>query len=143
MARHKIIRTNGQRIAWKNTSKIADAEVAAAIRYVAKEVDLDRTIVHFKKLGERRRTWGRAYAYVPSVANLDGLRRHEWLFLITVTDHGVDRMIYDVLSTLAHEAKHVEQYRERTSRSEVRCRAFEKWVADRWLAEAVAELTPA
>jgi hypothetical protein len=129
---HKIIRTLGQRIAWTNTSHISDQEVVAAIKFVAREVDLNKTIIHFKHMGRYRRTYGMAYWGIPSIANLDGLKRSEWRYLISMTDRGEKKLTDGVIFGLAHEGKHIEQYRERLSRSEVRCNAFGAWVADRW-----------
>lgn len=128
---HQIVRITGGRIALTNTSPIPDAEVIDAIRFVAREVDINRVVVHVKKSGPRRRTYGRAYRGIPSMANMDGLRRSQWDYLIVVTDGRGENWI----ETLAHEAKHVEQYRERLRRSEVACRVFQKRIATAWFAE--------
>lgn len=140
---HRIIRTQKQRIAWTNTSRIPDEQIVAAIKFVAREVNLDRVVVHFKKAGWRS-SLGMAYGYIPSIANLDGLKRAEWRYLITVTDHysgesrnAVIPMDAEIIDTLAHEGKHIEQYRERKmERREPRARAFGSWVADRWKEQA-------
>jgi hypothetical protein len=126
---HRVTRVTGGQVAWTNTSSIPDADVLAAIRFVAKEVNLHRVVIHVKRAGYSRRTYGRAYWGIPRIANTDGLRRGAWHYLITVTD--MDGYV-TFLSTLAHEAKHIEQYRERTSGGETACNAFEKWVVRRW-----------
>jgi len=127
---HRVIRTRGQRIAWTNTSGIPDDKIVAAIKFVAAEVDLNRTVVHVKKFG-RGTSDGCAYGYIPSIANLDGLKRREWRYLITVRDYGG---FLNTLHTLAHEAKHIEQYRERKlQRREQRSNAFAAWVTERWI----------
>jgi hypothetical protein len=141
MANHKIIRRNGQRIAWTNTSRIPDDEVVAAIKFVADEINLDRTVVHFKKLSQRSGRYGRAYGGIPSIANLDGLKRHEWRYLIVATDHFCSQMSKNALRTLAHEARHIEQFRTGTIRKakkqrqcEAQARSFGDWAAERWVA---------
>lgn len=143
--KHKIIRTKGQRIALMNTSPIPDKEIIAAIKFVANEIDLDATVVHFKKMGERRRTYGRAYYHIPYEANMNGLDLMEWSFLIIVTDHGHGKLTTDVMNTLGHEAKHIEQFRRGTLRREKKARnceaqacAFGSWMAERWLGGTVA-----
>jgi len=128
---HQIVRITGGRIALTNTSPIPDAEVIDAIRFVARQVDMDGVVVHVKKCGERRRTYGRAYPSIPRIANMQGLKRVQWRYLIVVTDGRGKNWI----ETLAHEAKHVEQYRERLRRSEVACRVFQKRIATAWFAE--------
>lgn len=128
---HRIIRTSGQRIAWTNTGRIPDADLIEAVKFVAAEVNLDKVILHAKRQGDYSRTYGRMYGYIPSIASLDGLVRREWRFLIVVRDHGGS--FTGFLSTLAHEAKHVEQHRERKlTRKEPRARAFSDWIVDRW-----------
>jgi hypothetical protein len=128
---HKIIRTRGQRIAWTNTGRIPDARLVEAVKFVAAEVNLDRVVLHAKGQGDWSRTYGRMYPQIPSIANLNGLKRWEWRYMIVVRDHGGDFLGF--LSTLAHEAKHVEQYRERKlARKEPRARAFAAWIVEQW-----------
>ena len=137
--KHKIVRTGGQRIAFTNTTKIPDAEIRAALKFCAKEIDMDGVVAHFKKAGDFRRTWGRAYPYIPDITNMNGLNRWEWKYLIVVTDHGHDHLSLGMMDTLGHEAKHVEQYRRGTIRREkknrnceAQCRAFGGWLARQW-----------
>jgi len=137
---HRIVRRNGQRIAWANTSRIPDAEIVEAIKFVADEADLDGVVVHVKGLGDRARRLGRAYSHVPSIANLDGLKRREWRYLIIVAERG-EQLTARAVNTLAHEAKHVEQFRRGTFRrerkarhAETQCNAFGAWVQERWVA---------
>lgn len=139
MKQHRIIRTKGQRIAWTNTSRIPDDEIVAAIKFVAAEADLNATVIHFKRSTDRSSRWGRAYGGIPSIANMDGLVRGEWRYLIVATDHHESTATASVLCTLAHEAKHVEQFRRGTFRRERRARnceaqarAFGDWVASSW-----------
>jgi hypothetical protein len=138
---HKIIRTGGQRIAWTNTSDLPDADLVEAIKLVATEVDLDRVVVHFKHGGDRSGRYGRCYGHLPEIANLDGLVRREWRYLIIVSDAGSPKgkLGPRTVNTLAHEAKHVEQFRRGTMRRECRARnceaqarAFGAWLAERW-----------
>jgi hypothetical protein len=139
MKNHRIIRTQGQRIAWTNTSRIPDEQIVAAIKFVAREVDLDRVIIHYKRDNGGRANYGLAYPYIPTIANLSGLKRSEWRWLITVTDQGSSSVHKRVVNTLAHEGKHIEQFRRGTFRRERRARnceaqarAFGGWVANRW-----------
>lgn len=122
--RHRIVRVSGGRVALLNTSRIPDEDVTKMIRFVARHVDLNRVVVHVKTGHFGRVSFGRCYSRIPAIANLHGLRRWEWRYLITVID---DRPS-ELLRYLAHEAKHVEQFRERLSISEVRCRHFEKLI---------------
>jgi hypothetical protein len=115
--KHRIVRVTGGRVAVMNTSVLPDSKVDEAIRYIAKAVELDATIIHVKRHGRNRATLGMAYRSLPSITNTNGLRRWEWKYLITVTDA-------DFLHTLAHEAKHVEQFREGLPIRERRCNAF-------------------
>jgi hypothetical protein len=123
---HRIIRTNGQRIAYTNTSSIPDDELRAAIKWVAREVNLDRVVIHAKRAGKRRFTCGCAYSAIPIIANLDGLKPWQWDYLVIVTDARGE----DWFDTLAHEAKHVEQFRLGLPVSELPPRAFARWAAD-------------
>ncbi len=124
---HRILRTNRQRIAWTNTSRIVDAEIVTALRWLAEEIDLDGTIFHFKRSGERRRTYGRAYNGIPSIANTHGLDRDEWRYLAVVSDgRGLDS---EWFITLAHEAKHIEQFKQGQRGSEPPAKAFATWSA--------------
>lgn len=107
-------------MAWTNTSTIPDEEVVRAIRAVAKEIDLDRTVIHVKHYGFNRWSYGMAYPSIPSIANMDGLDPWDWHYLITVTDASF-------VSTLAHEAKHVEQFKRGIRPSEPPCNAFGAW----------------
>lgn len=119
---HDIIRvTGGGRVAYTNTSTIPDLLLVAEIRALAKEIDLDGVIVHAKKNGERRRSAGYAYDGIPGMANLDGLAPARWQYLIVVTDCG------DWVDTLAHEAKHIEQFRHGLDVSERPANAFAAW----------------
>jgi hypothetical protein len=142
MARkHRIIRTRRQRIAWTNTSRIPDEQIVAAIKFVAAEVDLDRVIIHYKKTNGGRAHLGLAYPYIPAIANTEGLKRHEWRYLITVTDQGRDEMTQRTINTLAHEGKHIEQFRRGTLKREKKnrncepqARAFGAWMSGKWVA---------
>lgn len=139
--KHRIIRTKGQKIAWTNTSRIPDDQLVAAIKFVAAEVDLDQGVIHCTKDNGGRGTYGRAYPYIPAIANLVGLDPYEWRYLITFTDQGSDEMKPRVVNTLGHEGRHIEQFRTGTIRRakrerqcEAQARAFGEWVAERWVA---------
>ena len=146
--KHQIIRTNRQRIALANTSRIPTDELVAAIKFLAKQTDLDRTVIHVKKHGRARR-WGLAYRAIPSIANLDGLRRHEWRHLITMSDHyawsivngelkrpKMIRLNSEIFHTLAHEARHIADYKHhgrlRGRGWEDRANAFAAGMVRKW-----------
>lgn len=142
MKQHRIIRTKGQRIAFTSSAPVPAAELVAAIKFVAAEIDLDRTVIHFKR---KHDGWNLGYAYssIPAIANLDGLKRHEWRYLVVVRLAGTTISPRE-LNTLGHEAKHVEQFRRGTLRREKRARnceaqarAFGAWISARWV-EATA-----
>lgn len=128
---HRVTRVTGGRVAWTKTdaSSLTDAQVLAALRFVAKEASLDKVVVHVKSGQGYRRTAGRAYSRIPGIANMEGLRRGQWWYLIVATDCGG---FSGFLNTLAHEAKHVEGYRRGTRNGEAACNAFGRWVVERW-----------
>lgn len=135
---HKIVRTRGGiRVAFTNTSRIPDKTVVSAIRLLAHHIDLSGVVVHVKSGDGTRSTWGRAYDGIPYIANLDGLNRWEWRYLIVVTDGAF-------ISTLGHEAKHIERFREGIDRKararhgrrtgmEDACNAFGEWFRQEWI----------
>jgi len=120
--RHRVIRVAGGRVAYTNTSRIPDADVERVIRFVHARCSLDRVVVHVKRHGRARR-WGMAYDGIPSITNLVGLREREWSYLIVVSD-GAPSFV----ELLAHEAKHVEYYRDGLQAGERRCNAFGAFV---------------
>lgn len=150
--KHRIVRSNGMRLAWTNTSRIPDADIVAALKFMAGlGVDIDKTVFHFKRHGLRAGRLGTAYRNIPWEANLNGLRRYEWRNLVTVSDHyhaiivngkasasAPIRMDADIFDTLAHECKHVEDFRLHRDKPRVqwerKARAFAEWATDRWLA---------
>jgi hypothetical protein len=125
---HRIVRLKGRsRCAFTNTSKLADEEIKTALRAIHSELSLDRVVVHFKTMGERRWSFGRAYAGIPGVMNRRGLSVADWDYLITIA---VDDDPIRWVHTLAHEAKHIDQYRQRHYRGrgrEAACNAFADW----------------
>jgi hypothetical protein len=123
--KHRIVRVTGGRVAVMNTSTVPNRDIDRALRWLAKEVDLDRVIVHVKRHGRNRWSLGMAYREIPWEANLNGLHPWEWDYLITVTDKAF-------FGTLAHEAKHVEQFREKLSISELRCNRFADWASEKY-----------
>lgn len=129
MKAHRVIKlaraAGAGRVAYTNTSRIPDAEVVRELRALAHDVDISRTVFHFKRLSPHSRTYGRAYDGIPPIANLDGLRRGDWRYLVVVRDSSA------WVWTLAHEAKHIEQYRERKPRSEVAAEAYAEWWVER------------
>jgi len=135
---HRILRTRGQRIAWTNTSRLPDEQVIEAMKFVAVEADLDAVVIHWKKDGGRRRSYGMAYPEIPYIANVADLYRRRptiiaWRYLITLTDQQHEEITPRIVNTLAHEAKHIEQFRLDQRPSETPCIAFGAWVADRWV----------
>lgn len=119
--KHLVLKVTGGKVAFTNTSTIPDEEIVREIRALAKVIDCDQIVMHFKKCGYRRSAAGRAYWSIPSIANLRGLRRIEWRWLIVVTDNANWR------DTLAHEVKHIEQARNGKRPSEPPCYAFSDW----------------
>lgn len=101
---HKVLRVTGGRVAYTNTSRVPDRDVELALRALAKDVDLARVVVHVKRIGEWSSRYGNAYPIIPSIANMQGLRRAEWRYLIVASDGRGPGGGWT--NTLAHEAKH-------------------------------------
>jgi hypothetical protein len=124
---HRILRVTGGRVAYTNTAAtITDAELESALRYLARHVDVGRVVVHAKNVTKRSRTWGYAYKEIPAIANLDGLRPSEWDYLVVVRGHRHWR------ETLAHELKHVEQYRHDLPGGERIPTTWAAWICAQW-----------
>lgn len=149
--KHKVLRVTGGKVAYTNTSAYPDKALDAALRALAKDLDIDGVVFHFKASGEGRRA-GNAYQYLPSIMNHTGLPAYRWRYLAVVSDWGGWA---ETLHTLAHEAKHTDHYRHGTHRRgtkrkpnygrEAACDAFADWwlakyspAAAQWLAKAVA-----
>lgn len=128
----------------RNTSGYPDDEVRELVEYACEGMPMTRVCVNVKRQGPRRRSFGRAYNGVPGPSNapptaeylvtvalpdeFDGVtfnaerrgsrwpvyRTHDWRELLVVV--------------AAHEAKHVEQFRDGRPLSEVAC---EHWARHR------------
>ena len=132
MKSHRILRVTGGRVAIQKTknARLSDEAIDREIRALAKEIDLSRVVFHFKRLGRASRA-GMAYPGIPWIANMDGLRRGQWSYLVVVTDH------QHWIRTLAHECKHIEQFRSRgVKASELPARAFADWWTKKRATEA-------
>lgn len=136
---HRVVRVTGGRVALMNTSPIPDAEIVKAIRMVAKELDpkiADGVVVHVKNNTGRARSYGNAYNHLPEMMNSNGLERRQWRYLVVVraSRDGKHRWIV----TLAHEFKHIEQFKlghtegPTRRRCEERARAFGWGFYDKW-----------
>lgn len=136
MAKHRILRASGARIAWTNTSKVPDEHVKVALRVLAKELPgaLDGYLVHVKNT----RNWDRGWHY-HGVATIGVLPKGRWRGTITVLTPGPRFTGLEWLNTLAHEAKHAEQRTSGTHRRQKRERnceknacAFASWFVDHY-----------
>lgn len=146
-----------KRLTVKNTSRYPDAEVTRLVRLAL--ADLDTTGVHVNVKNSRGARRGYAYRHVPAVANVPAGTRY--LVTIGIGDpshfprddgywnsharnegtprrggvwpekhlrHWQDALV----SVVAHEGKHVEQFRERKPLSEVACEHHAAWVLRRY-----------
>ena len=132
----------------QNTSRYPDEEVSELVRFALSEIDGRGVCVNVKNSSATRR--GRAYSRVPSISNAPTGSR----YLITVGIGAPERFPFEdgsytrrngepvkrrggrwpdvtlgdwreaLVSVAAHEAKHIEQFRTGTSRSELECHHF-------------------
>jgi len=120
---HKIIRVTGGRAAWKKSKSVplTAEQIEREIRALAKEVNLHRVVFHFKN----GNGGGCAYPVIPNIANLDGLRRGQWSKLVVVGGGWGWKTGW--IHTLAHEVKHIEQFKRGERGSERPAQAFADW----------------
>lgn len=139
------------RFAIRNKSQFPDAEVRELVKFAMGEVDTRSVCVNVKRMrGSGWRGW--AYEGVPEISNAP--RGAEYLITLAVGDkndypmkrparrRGEPHVEFETWQEImvflaAHEAKHIEQYRENLPRSEVRCNVFATSVLDRYRQEAV------
>ena len=130
----------------RNTSRFPTAEVRALVRFAMRDVDTRAVCVNVKTMrGTGWRGW--AYEGVPSISNAPS--QAEYLITLAVGEEnaypmrpaGTRRGEPEVefaswqecfVFLAAHEAKHIEQYREDLPRSEVRCNVFAAGVLERF-----------
>lgn len=136
----------------KNTSRYPTAEVKRLVRFATSDLDIDR--VHFNVKNSSRVRRGYAYGRVPPEANVPAGTRwlitmglggpHNWPREEGYWKNGHFRRggrwpeitiacwREAVIHLAAHEAKHVEQMKERLAISEVACEHYAAWVLKRW-----------
>ena len=140
----------------QNTSRYPDEEVAELVQFALDEIDTRRVCVNVKNTGGTRR--GRAYPGIPSISNAPRGSK----YLITIGIGAPERFpfedgsyirrngeivkrrggrwpevtLYDwreaLVSVAAHEGMHIEQFRERSTRSEISCQHFAAHVLRRY-----------
>ena len=140
----------------RNTSRYPDGDVRELVRFALSEIDARGVCVNVKNSSATRR--GRAYSSIPSISNAPAGSR----YLITVGIGAPERFPFEdgsytrrngevvkrrggrwpaetlrnwreaLVSVAAHEAKHIEQFREGTSRSEVACQHFSAFMLRRY-----------
>lgn len=140
----------------RNTSRYSTPEVRELVSFAVSEVDMRRVCVNVKNRS-RAAYAGYAYSDVPSVSNAP--RSSEYLVTLGIgpeekfptpehkRHHGAGplfpvRRFGDWREALvflaAHEAKHIEQYREGLPHSEVSCDAFAIYILNRYRSERPA-----
>lgn len=154
-------RTELSRLVIRNTSRYPDEEVKELVRFALSEMDARGVCVNVKNSSATRR--GRAYSGVPSISNAPADSR----YLITVGIGAPDRFPFEdgaftrrngetvrrrggrwpvetlrdwreaLVSVAAHEAKHIEQFREGACRSELECHHFSAFMLRRYREFAV------
>jgi hypothetical protein len=145
-----------RRLVIQNTSRYPDEEVAELVRFALSEIDARGVCVNVKNSSATRR--GRAYSRIPSISNAPP----DSLYLITVGIGSPERFPFEdgsytrrngelvkrrggrwpvetlgdwreaLVSVAAHEAKHIEQFRKGTPRSELECHHFAASVLRRY-----------
>jgi hypothetical protein len=127
----------------RNTSDYPTEEVRELVRFAARDVDMRRVCVNVKNVRSHA-TSGMAYWGVPLISNAPPSSE----YLVTLRIGSPDRFpcehVYPgksaslrgwprveledwregLVHIAAHEAKHIEQYREHLSASELRCEHF-------------------
>ena len=145
-----------RRLVVQNTSRYPDEDVAELVRFALSEIDARGVCVNVKNSSATRR--GRAYARIPSISNAPAGSR----YLITVGIGAPERFPFEdgsftrrngelvkrrggrwpvetltdwreaLVSVAAHEAKHIEQFRKGSPRSELECHHFSAAVLRRY-----------
>ena len=140
----------------RNTSRYPDEEVTELVRFALSEIDARGVCVNVKNSSATRR--GRAYSAIPSISNAPADSR----YLITVGIGAPDHFPFEdgsytrrngelvkrrggrwpaetlrdwreaLVSVAAHEAKHIQQFREGTRRSELDCQHFSAFMLRRY-----------
>jgi hypothetical protein len=141
---------NGAKMFLRNRSAYPDEEVRQLVAFAVSDVDMRRVCVHVKNRRHAPYS-GFAYDHVPEISNAPrsskylvtiGLgppdkfptkehKRHRGAgtsFPVRRFDDWREALVF----LAAHEAKHIEQYREGLPRSEVRCDAFATHMLDRY-----------
>jgi len=134
----------------RNTSCYEDAEVRALVKFAMSEVDVRGVCVNVKNSQHPMR--GMAYEGVPYISNAPVQAE----YLITIGIGSPERFprVHDrkmrgapsheladwreaLVAVAAHEAKHIEQFRENKRRSEVACENFEAYMLRRYREEMI------
>ena len=149
------------RLVIRNTSRYPDDEVTELVRFALSEIDARGICVNVKNSSATRR--GRAYSGIPSISNAPVDSR----YLITVGIGAPERFPFEdgaytrrngktvkrrggrwpvetlhdwreaLVSVAAHEAKHIEQFRDGARRSELACHHFSAYMLRRYRELAV------
>lgn len=133
-ARYRILRIRGGvRVAVKNTSRLPDTDLDELLRAALHDVNVGPCAVHVVNYGSGNSTYGKAYYQTYGYGNgsIDVSRDlPSWCRHLIIARWGAGSKGRFV-NTLAHEAKHIEEYREgrrvrngRTRQTEVKARAF-------------------
>jgi hypothetical protein len=145
-----------RRLVIRNTSRYPDEEVSELVRFALSAIDARGVCVNVKNSSATRR--GRAYSRIPAISNAPAHSR----YLITIGIGAPQRFPFEdgsytrrngevvkrrggrwpvetladwreaLVSVAAHEAKHIEQFRTGTRRSEVECHHFSAAVLRRY-----------
>ena len=138
-ARYRIVQVKGcGKVAVKNTSPFPDNVVTDMVRHALQDVNCDQTAIHVKSGSYGG---GFAYYYVPWGYKRDVEIPHWVRHLITARSMGKhDGNPAYLVGLIAHEAKHIEEWRERryrlnkeTRQTEARARAFENGRKRAWV----------
>ena len=136
----------------RNASRYPTDEVRQIVKFAMSEVDVRGVCVNVKRL--RGAGWkGWAYEGVPYVSNAPS--QADYLITLAVGEAlpfpvkprhirrgepmwGLEDWREAFVFLAAHEAKHIEQYRENLPRSEVACNCFAAYMLDRFRSEVPA-----
>jgi hypothetical protein len=141
------------RLTIRNKSRFDTAEVLALVKFATIEVDMRAVCVNVRNL--RSPGWaGMAYEGVPSVSNANPTAEYLITLRVGPPEHfpmrparpmrrgEPDYVLADwreaMVFLAAHEAKHIEQYKEDKPRSEVACNNFANYMLGRFRDEVGA-----
>jgi hypothetical protein len=129
----------------RNTSRYLDEDVCDLVRFATRDVDMRDVCVNVKN-SHRYAYGGYAYLGVPAISNAPSSSE----YLITLRLGAPERFPFTpprrrgvpplrlacwreaLVAVAAHEARHIEQYRQEARRSEVECERFETVMIERF-----------